>query len=659
MFFSAISAGNSDSKYDSVPYKCWEYLDCPRNTKERSPLTESKASRQHRVSRVHADTEYGDGQAPLSDPQNLVEEEILSEQMNMPTLYQILMPRYLCIFTDYVRAASTIPTDGVQAEYLVIETQTWLQHCKTASYPEYMFFGYTETQFDCNENEEDYNALIELAVKATRDAGLQAFWISTNCIHDENDCDDESIIEDVWRMSDVVRGCKAMAILLRQPIESREQGRPPSFREMMRGWGERMWTLPEILLCPSGVPVRIYVWGRKEFEQFEKRRLPAELWKDATIARCLMDHFEGSVILSPLELVIIALKCLSSRHVTQGEVSAKLHGEMSYVLMGLLRRRPAVNVRDTAIQAFARLSLANDSHQLLERLMCVMPKSRQQAWHDTADHWEARLWDIYPTCQVAGITSHDRILLDGVYGATIHWERFSKFSHSIKGSFLRKVAKAILLLSPILVFIALIATAATSGGTRVLAIIVLVICVIFLGFSPRLITLLFSGKIWNPEPKFFGFEGYMDLGTIERHLLGLNKGRLSWSPYNSTLSHHGPGKYGECVGRDPMDVEATRKLVRDAYHPTAPTPPETHVFTLVDTFTMTVTLFEAQRPPVAILVCGSEGGMQRAILASYRPDTHCFYKETVMRMETMVLDKMHRVHRLLFSIKSSSQAHSS
>ena len=48
--------------------------------------------------------------------------------------------------------------------------------------------------------------------------------------------------------------------------------------------------------------------------------------------------------------------------------------------MGLLRLRPKVDSTDSAFQAFARLSLANDSDLLLERLICTLPKSPEQHW---------------------------------------------------------------------------------------------------------------------------------------------------------------------------------------------------------------------------------------------------------------------------------------
>jgi len=61
--------------------------------------------------------------------------------------------------------------------------------------------------------------------------------------------------------------------------------------------------------------------------------------------------------------------------------------------------------------------------------------------------------------------------------------------------------------------------------------------------------------------------------------------------------------------------------------------------------------FRAAQPPVVALLCGSEGGMQRAVLCSYDWTTQTFYRETVLRMETRMLDRMPRIGRVRFGLK--------
>lgn len=74
-------------------------------------------------------------------------------------------------------------------------------------------------------------------------------------------------------------------------------------------------------------------------------------------------------------------------------------------------------------------------------------------------------------------------------------------------------------------------------------------------------------------------------------------------------------------------------------------------FTLIDTFTLTATVFEAERVPVAAIICGQEGGMQRALLCSYDPETRAFCKETVLRMKTLCLERMPRIDRFRFAMR--------
>lgn len=75
------------------------------------------------------------------------------------------------------------------------------------------------------------------------------------------------------------------------------------------------------------------------------------------------------------------------------------------------------------------------------------------------------------------------------------------------------------------------------------------------------------------------------------------------------------------------------------------------VFTLVDTYNMQITLFQAVRPPTVLICCASEGGMQRAIGCSYDWTTQTMYREVVLRLPTDTLDKMSRVPRMRVGIK--------
>jgi hypothetical protein len=126
-------------------------------------------------------------------------------------------------------------------------------------------------------------------------------------------------------------------------------------------------------------------------------------------------------------------------------------------------------------------------------------------------------------------------------------------------------------------------------------------------------------------------------------MFGADLHRLQWSAHSSPLSRHAPNKYGECVGVDPTNDPDTVAWVEKSSHAQ---PGDMRVFTIVDTGTMQVSMFLARRPPVAFLLAGEEGGMQRAIGVSYEWETATCYRETVLRLETPTKEKMEQVGRL-------------
>ncbi|RAK75079.1 uncharacterized protein BO72DRAFT_383219 [Aspergillus fijiensis CBS 313.89] len=529
-----------------------------------------------------------------------------------------LRPRRLCVLQD----------EGVIA---IVNVEEW-----EAVYGslEYLFICYTTEQYS-HESNEDMDELHRIAQNATRTAGVAAYWIACSCMpNDDDQC------EDVYRISDVVRGAQALVVIIGpSPGLSRDEG------EMLRHLGSRLWTFPEVLLSPSGQPISIY---RRDcppdfFRVLSKRNFAIEAWGDATVSRELIDHYEGSIILSPLELVSIALQCFPNR-----ETTTYYNGDLSYALMGLLRRRPNVNPNDSAFEAFCRLSWANDSHRLLERLVCMLPRDIDQPWYEINDFWDSHLWDIEPLCQVVGFGGKDTVIMSGAFGATIRWTSFEPVNMLMRKTPTRSVARFLLRSTPAWIVIGVISLAISQSRTKGPYLAVTVIGWIFTGLyilvmlaSPYLISILYVGKTWASQPWLFGFEGYMEIGEIEKLVFGINLGRLKWSPYSSDLSLH-VSQNGECVGKDPTSRESTAQFVSAAQTSRYG---ELKLFTLIDTNTLTVTLFRARRPPVAMLLCGSEGGMQRALLCSYDWKSQTLYRENVLRVDTLVLDKMSRVDR--------------
>jgi hypothetical protein len=140
--------------------------------------------------------------------------------------------------------------------------------------------------------------------------------------------------------------------------------------------------------------------------------------------------------MTPLELIATAFECLQALvsltikpyPVGVGEGRSAQKREWSYTLMGLLRWQPVVDQDDGDFETFARLNMANDNSQLLERMICLLPKSRDQTWQSLKDAWDRPLWDIDPYCQVTGVIDNSTLVLDGAFGATIRWHSLANIA---------------------------------------------------------------------------------------------------------------------------------------------------------------------------------------------------------------------------------------
>ncbi|KAL4816712.1 hypothetical protein BDW67DRAFT_175329 [Aspergillus spinulosporus] len=415
-----------------------------------------------------------------------------------------LRPRNLCF-----------PAEDGSIEIMSVEN--WeAQHGRDAVL-EYIFISYTSAQFDGPDDWEYLHSVAKRLFEAP---------------------DDEELSEDVYRISDIVRGSHSVVIILGHPINNPDIANPT---------------------------------------YLQKRNFPVVAWTDAPVSRQLVDHYEGSILLSPLELVTLALQCLSSR---AHNTTPYFPGDLTYVLMGLLRRRPRVNGKHSAFQEFCRLSLANDSNRLLERLICLLPSRQKREgcweWHDIDDTWSRNLWDITPLCQVDGVGEDDTVILGGGFAAPIRWKSFTPVNMFLRNTIKRTVSRAVVRGMPSLVFFGVffLATGRSQGGSlavmTALGWLLMGPAIIAILLSPRLLAALYTGKPW--------------------------------------------------------------------------------LFTLVDTNLMTVTLFSAVRP-VALVLCGSEGGMQRGLRCSYDWKSQMLYRESVLRVDTMVLEKMCRVDRFKLGLR--------
>lgn len=585
-----------------MPYKDWQYPYDARNKSENTPSE----------GETHTSTQFAANEGSVG--RSLV-----------GNIKRVSEPQYLCLAASMER----------------IRVQDWRKEHGTGAKLEYVFVSYTSSQFYTTE---DWDYLREVGRHAAQDAGVEAFWVGCSCLGSKKELD-----QNVWRICDVVRGAFSMVVAVAGPLAAPNPQELPE--DQLRDWGSRVWTLPELLLSPEHDDILFYTNRRLDSCVQIHRRNLARFWDDSDLVGQLIDHYEGSVILSTLELMTIALHCLHNRHTTE-----YLPGDLSYALMGLLRQRPQVCFTDSAFQAFARLSLANDSNMLLERLVCLLPHSPHDSWHSLHDHWNASLWDIYPKTQVCGIGENDTVILDGARAANIRWKSFKRVILRGNDTIKRKLARfSQSLAGPSLVFpIFIFAVFAPYHYAGFGAIPLLLFAPIILS-SPYLVKTLYLGKVWSAEPWFFGIEGYMSLPELERCLFGADLGRLSWSATGSSLSRQKMENSQEfenyCQGQDPWtypDINARIEKARES------TSTEEKIFTLVDTSTMTVTLFSAVKPPVAVIICGEEGGMQRALLCSYEWTNNTFYRETVLRMETRVFWRMSPIARVRLGLQTRS-----
>lgn len=602
-----------------------------------------------------------------------------------------LRPRFLCIISDKPEHPNG---------YELVNVDDWDRMRAKGVSGGYVFVSYTRSQFQtyhpfapkderkndkmlCRSLDEmyvtDLGELIAIGRATAKDAGLCAFWIDVLCLGDHE------AKQDSHRICDIARGCDRMVIALKDQAEGRHrQQRPESTDVLLQNWASRLWTVPELLLAPTKHDFAIYhvYEGDKSStgaptEVIPKRNMAERAYDNGILIRQLVDHFESNLHLTQTELLSIGLECLLSR-----QFSKYYSADLIYALMTLARRRPVPAQDQTVFEAFAQLSLLNDSNLLLERLMCMLPPVRGADWTHIKDFWNCKLWDIVPSIQVAAITPGDSVLIDGAFGASIEWDTLRNIPFLKRATFLRTFGNAIMRMAPVFVIAGIIALSFTSvltGVTSVdtssysstysstyssyskrdgsnsvnnpavaIGVILFLIGIVIMAFLPIWILGMYRGKIWGTQAHLLGLEGVADVEWLEQQLFGISQGRLKWAANGSTQSRHQQkvtGEYleDECEAKEPSEDPLPQ--VRDDL------PPD-HLFTIVDTYAMTAMVIRAVHPPSVALVCGQEGGMRRALLCSYDYKTQTFHRETVVRMPTKVLDRMDRVNKFRFSMSN-------
>ncbi|KAH7144513.1 hypothetical protein B0J13DRAFT_595923 [Dactylonectria estremocensis] len=500
-------------------------------------------------------------------------------------VYRLLRPRYLCFLNE--------PFNG---ENCGTDIQNSSLNC--------LFFAYSTQKFS-HSSDEDLLALHEIAETACWAAKFPAYWIACSYMQDPSKME-----ADIYQISDVLRGADSMIIAV-------ERG---DTEAMLHDWGSRMWMFPEVHTRDDKLQAPRIV---------AKNQFASQVWTevDPDMSRHLIDHHLGNITLSQLELSALALRCLYSRHTTE-----YFQGDQAYALMGLLRLRPRVDSADTAFHAFFRLSLANDSEKLLERYICTLHLNPDQSWHGMQDAYQSTLWDMTPNWEVGGIADDDNFIIDVYWFTGPSLKRsFSQILVEWNGMFLIIVVILLALGAP---------SRSRNPGLIAVAVIFLLIFLYIVCLTTELVRVNYGGKFHETQAEMFGLEGHLNAATIERSIFGGNFSQFTWSPNSSPLSRSRVNEYGEREGMDPykdpvvrMKVEAAKKAQ----------PGDMRIFTLVDTYNMQLILFEAVRPPVTLMFCASEGGMQRQVGCSYEWETQTMYRETVLGLPTTSLSRMDRV----------------
>ncbi|KAI8676103.1 hypothetical protein NCS56_00497200 [Fusarium sp. Ph1] len=575
-----------------------------------------------------------------------------------------LRPRYLCFVQNFDKGS-----------FKTIKVSDYIWENGDDVDLEFVFVSYTRMQFRVATNEEiskfnypneeareanrqlaqrDRQTLINYGIDAARRAGKRAFWLDFECVrNDDGIARATSDSDDVYRICDIVRVAHSMIIVIGPSASDKitamlaKKETPAFTREnvtpWLRQWGSRLWTLPELLLCPREHRIKLYVAGdSSEPKALAKRNFAERAWDDAVAVKELVDRFENTATLKHDHLIEAALACFSRRQTDQFS-----QGDIAYAIMGLFpsSSRPSINKKDAGFQAFAKLCLANKSDACLVQLISLAPQPGAP-WHDMADRWGAKLRDISPTCRVSEVLGPTTIRLDGVHGATIHWDNLdpeplfdNETSKYRSGIFAIGITWSAMLTRLAYIFLVILwFVEGPDHCDEVTPMIAWVnhIAGAFALFAP--ILLLSSRGAWKStvKPRLIGIEGRANAASLEKQLWGFNHGRLQDTTPQSYTDTDDSGL-----------SRVTPKTDGD------------FSFSLVDTRMMTLTHFRCQLPPVAMFICGEEdGGTQRALLCSYDWRQKTFQRQTTFRRQTggrRSLDQMHYMDGIRFSLPPPSK----
>jgi hypothetical protein len=493
----------------------------------------------------------------------------------------------------------------------------------------------------------DRETLIQWGIDAALAAGKRAFWLDFECVRDSDGVAKANVSsksEDVYRICDIVRAAHSMIIAIGPPADEKEanilngdknvpSGTAEHANKWLRQWGSRLWTLPELLLCPNEYRIKLCVAGDvNEPKSLAKRNFAERAWDDAESVKELVNHYEGSAILPPTQLISIALECFARRKTDQFS-----QGDIAYAVMGLFpdSQRPVVNQNDSGFRAFARLALAVEGSSLLTRLLCLAPAQPGAQWSDARDYWGVKLKDFRPCCDAVDVAGSNAVEVQNIPAAPICWDKIQKTTFQGRLPIFPEIIFVILLFFPLFTWyrIAHLLIFAFGGDpiqgyvSRFLFLVFMVQVI----FTPLTLPALFlyEWKIRRTDlrsARLVGMEGVVDCATAERHIYGYHCGRL----------------------REISSTTTTSGSETAIYEPGAP---RKFTFTLIDTCAQTLRVINCAAPPIAMMLCGEDAAGHRAMLCSYNHETGVYHREETLRVEECVRQQMKSARSVNLSLE--------
>jgi hypothetical protein len=495
---------------------------------------------------------------------------------------------------------------------------------------------------DSHEATQEKLYVGNLAKSACQELGFSAYWLDFECTgayqEDKN--------QDLYRIADVFRGASKTVILIRDhsfsplnPTEVARRTKRERDEDEQSGWkmwGERVWTFPEAFLTSE----LAYKFGSDAVRSISLRQIGNIAYPLDQEEMRLIDGFSGKDPLERIERLTLLKNAIWRRSSGPGSSSdsQKINtgagsqftaypAERVYALMGFFEHRIMPNIRESTLHALARLSMANDSDRLVERMVAMLPPSipDQACWYSDDDVFEAKLWNVEPAVQAAGITSSGALVLDGCRAAAIRWKDFPKLAFRLKPSFRRYICDWLpyIFAPQLLIGLIIVGASGTSGA------VVIVMALLELLFAPKLLVYANTGAVVLARPWLVGIKGFMTAEQVGVELYGCVSKRRD-AP---TIAYSSSGSILACPSRSP--IRGGDPVQSEHAASQAP-----NVYTLVDTLANQVYYFTAARPPTVCLYVGREGGLGRFVLCSESCNVNELHKETVVRMPSYIANSM-------------------